>query len=58
MEVTDPRIPGLSYPGIIPGYPGSELSWDKPVEVATEPRVPGLTYPRVTGLSYPGISQV
>ena len=40
MEVaTDPRVPGLSYPGI---------SWDKLVEVATDPRVPGLSYPRIS----------
>ena len=42
MEVaTDPRVPGLRYPG---------TSWDKPVEVATDPSCPGI----IPG--HPGIS--
>ena len=44
---TDPRVPGLRYPGT--SWDNPWISWDKLVEVATDPRVPGL--------SCPGISQ-
>ena len=49
MEVaTDPRVPGLTYPGTSWDNPG--ISWDKPVEVATDPSCPGI----IPG--HPGIS--
>ena len=46
MEIaTDPRVPGLSCPGISWDNPGT--SWDKLVEVAKDPRVPGLSCPGI-----------
>ena len=49
MEVaTDPRVPGLRYPGISQDYHG--ISCDKLVEVATDRSCPGI----IPG--HPGIS--
>ena len=56
MEVATDRVPGLRYPGTSWDNPG--ISCDKPVEVVTDPRVPGLSSPGISQvrvvLGYPG----